>query len=200
MRSKRRRLWQWWVGLIALTGALVTPAPAAADPFPGNADTTLADSATHIYCLTSTFTTDPEGAHYAMIDVLEGTTGMDSLYRGSCTDSSVDVWWWERNLPAGIRGERQCIVYTSASVCNSSDVRMDYDEIDIGTSDAEDRRKTAVHEIGHTLGFGHFTQSDAMRQGEIPDTNVRWRRYCDHHEDHLDSYAPGGTDFFECTF
>ena len=48
------------------------------------------------------------------------------------------------------------------------------DAIDV--DDWEDRRKTAVHEVGHSVGLGHDTIS-AMKQGEIPDSSLTWRTF-----------------------
>lgn len=157
--------------------------PVAADTFPGNYDSALADSALHTFCLTSTFTTDPSVARYAM-DILDATTDMwDS--EQSCA-MSTDVWWWQSDLPAGTRGQRSCYSHSSPGICDSSDIDLDFPELDIGTDDWYDRRKTSVHELGHSVGLNHDTES-AMISGEIPSTALQWRRYSAHDIGHINA-------------
>ena len=74
-------------------------------------------------------------------------------------------------------------------ICIASDIELDFAELDDGPNDTsdddwEDRRKTAVHEVGHSIGLGHDTIS-TMRQGEIPDTSLTWRRYSGHDITHI---------------
>jgi hypothetical protein len=167
------------VGLLA--GVLVAPQKASATPFP---ETWLADGNFHTYCYTSTFTSDQAVGQYGM-DTLDSTTDFTSSFDSSC-DDGTDVWWWELNLAAGIRGEAQCMVWYSATQCHSADVRLDYAELDVGSNDWYDRRKTAVHEIGHTVGLGHHNDC-AMISGEIPSTALQWRRYSAHDVEHINA-------------
>jgi hypothetical protein len=162
----------------------VLAAPAAADTFPGNYDAALADSSLHTFCLTSTFTTDPSIATYAM-DVLDSTTDMWDSHYSSC-DNSLDVWWWEWDLPGSLRGQRTCYAYNSAGRCDSSDIDIDLAQLDIGSDDWYDRRKTSVHELGHSVGANHDSES-AMISGEIPSTALQWRRYSAHDIGHINA-------------
>jgi hypothetical protein len=59
--------------------------------------------------------------------------------------------------------------------------RGDPAEINIGNNDVEDLRKTLCHEVGHSVGLLHGALDDCMRNGEIPNTNVQYRRYNFHH-------------------
>lgn len=142
----------------------------------------MADSSLHTYCFLSTFNTDSSVGHYAMRDALDNTTDMTDVYE-SC-NNNTDVWFQEANLAAGIRGSSTCAVAVSSSVCNRSIVTLDFPELDIGSNDWEDRRKTSVHEVGHSVGLNHDTSS-AMISGEIPSTSLVWRRYSNHDISHI---------------
>lgn len=184
--SAGRRWWRWWrcpALAVAAVASLGMP-PAGADTFPGNYDQALADNATHTFCLTSTFTTDPSVATYAM-SVLDDTTQMTDDRIASCT-SITDVWWWQSNLPAGTRGQRVCVTYNSAGRCESADIDLDFGELDIGGNDWYDRRKTSVHEVGHSVGANHDSES-AMITGEVPSTALQWRRYSSHDVGHINN-------------
>ena len=66
------------------------------------------------------------------------------------------------------RGVRDCWLESPTGTCTSSDIKLDFGQIDTGTGDVwEDRRKTAVHEVGHSVGLGHDTIS-AMKNGRDP--------------------------------
>lgn len=159
---------------------------ASANPFPNNYDSAVADSSLHTFCTTSGFTTDPTVATYAM-DTLDNTTDLTDSNIGSCNSVTIDVWWWEEDLPGTLRGERSCFSHSSPGVCDSSDVKLDYAQLDIGGNDWYDRRKTSVHELGHSIGLGHDTIS-AMISGEVPSTALQWRTYSAHDLGHINAY------------
>jgi hypothetical protein len=177
-----------WLVACVLMALIATQSPAYANPFPNNGDGTVADNGVHTYCYTSGFTTDASVGGYAMA-VLGNTTDMDDLFPIDppfCGDfEETDVWWWESDEPAGTRGVRDCRDSPPVNgICTSSDAFLDFAELDIGTNDWEDRRKTAVHELGHSIGLGHDTVS-AMISGEIPDTSLTWRTYSAHDIAHI---------------
>lgn len=113
---------------------------------------------------------------------------MTADFWGAC-DTTVDVKWLDANLPDGYRGQYECIsLNTSTLICTASKVTLDPDELNIGTGDHEDKQKTACHEVGHSVGLQHGdTKPDCMRNGEIPDLSVQWRRYGSGHHipDHI---------------
>lgn len=169
--------------IAAVAGGLVLPGQASATPYP---ETWLPDNGQHDYCFTTGFANsrDPVTGTYAMI-ILDQTTDMTRLDRGACNNNDYDVWWWAQDLAGTIRGEAQCIFW-SGSRCNSADVRIDFDQIDIGDNDIADRDKTSVHEIGHTVGLGHHNDC-AMISGEIPSLDLQWRRYSAHDVSHINA-------------
>lgn len=157
---------------------------AAADTFPDNHHQGLADSSIHAFCFIL-FEGDQNVATYAM-SVLNSTTDMSDLKIDTC-EMETDIYWQDLDLPGSVRGQYQCIIYTD-TMCNSADVKLDWEELDKGSNDWEDRRKTAVHEIGHSVGTNHDSVS-AMISGEIPSTDIKWRRFSPHDINHInDNY------------
>ncbi len=161
---------------------LLTFEAVPANPFP-NIGLVLADNASHTFFITSTFSS-PAVATYAMSN-LDKTTDMWDVSSPSCT-SITDVCWWAEDLPAGDRGRWTCLSYNIDGECGSADIDLDFAEIDAGPNDWYDRRKTAVHELGHTIGLGHDAIS-AMIVGEVPSTLVQWRRYSVHDLGHINA-------------
>jgi hypothetical protein len=188
-RSIIRRLGAGLLAVVAVSAGLVfTSATASATTYPEV--TPLPDSSLHTYCFTAGFSSspDPSVGHYAM-QVLDSQTDFTISDLGACSDNNTDVWWFSLNLAAGIRGQYQCML-TAAGRCNRADVRIDFAEIDAGDFDWEDRRKTAVHEVGHSVGLGHHSPAAhncTMISGEIPDTSLQWRRYHAHDVDHINA-------------
>jgi hypothetical protein len=182
-RPRARRLAV--TAVLVLAGALIAPGTARAAPvFP---EVIMADGNLHTYCLTAGFTTSPNLAHNAM-NVL-GATDFTVSQDASCL-AGTDVWWIQMDLPGRIRGQEECMDVVNGR-CSTADVRIDFAQIDQGDNDAQDREKTAVHELGHSVGLGHHADPPnaqhecVMRSGDILDfpdgLNIKWRRY--HQED-----------------
>lgn len=131
---------------------------------------------------------DPDVAGYAM-RVLRDTTNF-TISKVACGEHT-DVVWRAINLPAGIRGRTTCQQRWASGTCDRVWIMLDFPEIDIGTNDWHDRRKTSVHELGHHIGFGHHASAlhqCAMIEGEVPNTDLQWRRWSPHDIDHINSY------------
>lgn len=164
--------------------------PAAADTFPG-AGLLLADDAIHTYCLTSSFFLEehklvPEYAMYW----LDQTTQMSDSPKATCVNST-DAKWYKTDLPPGYRGLAECaVVGDIPTVCDRTNLHLDFVELDIGGLDWEDRRKTACHELGHSVGLNHHpagSSEGCMVSGEIPSADVQWRRYTTHDVGHINA-------------
>jgi hypothetical protein len=177
------------IALIAIIAAaassLFMPGQAHATVYP---ELILPDSSLHTYCFTTGFSSsrDPGTGSYAM-SILDSTTDMTISNLGACSANTTDVWWFASNLAGTIRGEEQCM-FTSGSRCDSADIRIDFDQIDIGDNDIADRDKTSVHELGHSIGLGHHSPAAhncAMISGEIPSLDIQWRRYHAHDISHI---------------
>lgn len=167
------------LGLLLMTGG----GSAYADTFPGNADHRVADGSVHTYCPTSSFVFEEKKqvAEYAMY-YLDATTDMSDS-AGSC-QNSTDVWWFNANLTGSLRGSRVCAVAASSTVCDRSNVSLDFQQLDIGSNDWYDRRKTSCHELGHSVGLNHDS-SGCMISGEVPSTATSWLRYNSHDVGHI---------------
>jgi hypothetical protein len=144
-----------------------------------------ADNREHDYCLHTSFTTDPGTAHTAMTSALDGPTDMTALFRnngcgtGPRGNSTIDVWFREGGLVTpNARGEYLCQVPVG-SVCDTGDVRLNFPQIVAdGGPQPQNREKTVVHEIGHSVGLLDHTHSPcAMQQGAIASTDLTFRRY-----------------------
>ena len=176
---------------VSVTGVVLVPQTASATPFP---ETWLGDNSTHTYCETAGFPTSPESlADYSMA-VLDDTTDLTVVDHGTCADPVTDIWWVAEDiLEPGVRGFAQCMQFKTAERCERNEIHIDFAEIDQppGTP-LLDRRKTGVHEVGHTVGLGHHADHltvhrDAMMSGDIPDSGENWRRYGAHDIEHLNA-------------
>lgn len=161
---------------LLVVGLGVVPV-ARADPFAAGPPDSgpLADSALHNYCWGPGFDVAlRDNADYAMQTSLDGATDMSDQFVATCDAVNTDVWWFDADLPDGIRGEYKCVTWVTLNVkCNSSDVTLDPVQINIGNFDEEDTSKSACHEVGHSVGLTHGGSTDCMLSGGIPNTNVQ---------------------------
>ncbi|WP_216209962.1 hypothetical protein [Amycolatopsis aidingensis] len=179
------------LAVLALGTVLVAPGSAQATKFP---ETYLADSQSHGYCFVGGgwFQSRKNSVHYAMDklgDPTDMTTFMErgGAYPGDCKPGT-DVAFFAADLPGNVRGLAQCADWNSSDRCNKSKVTMDYPQLDEGPWDWQDRRKTALHEIGHTVGLGHHSPGAhdcAMLRGPIPNKNLKWRQLHPHDHYHI---------------
>lgn len=157
-----RRLLLPLVGLIAIWPTLLTgvAAPAEADGYADCTSTTgcRPDSFTHNYCFNSPMSSDFRSAiRSAMVNMDTQTSMTDS--ENGC-DTNTDVLW-SSTTSISTRGEYLCLRFESGNTCNSSRVRLNPDQL---TTLAQ-TRKTACHELGHSLGLMHGDTTDCMING-----------------------------------
>jgi hypothetical protein len=74
-------------------------------------------------------------------------------------------------------------------ICYHGQIILDPTEIDKGTDDDADRKKTACHEVGHSVGLQHGDNKlDCMIIGEIPAPTGQWKTFGTHHiNDHINA-------------
>lgn len=119
--------------------------------------------------------------NYAMA-WLANPTVMVRHFHSWCT-IDTDVIWEFGNIdrPNGVRGVYTCR-RRSGSVCHQATLRID----PVVTGDMVNHRKTACHELGHSVGLRHSTQ--CMMSGAAPDDSIQYRRYRPHHIWHINDH------------
>lgn len=168
-----------------LAAVLLQPAPAHATEYP---ETWLPDSKGHAFCLTDSMNTKEKRdiAYWAM-DRVGDTTDLDTFVE-PCA-AGTDVWWAAKDLGGTLRGWAECVTWNSdRGVCDSADVILDLGRLNRGNDDWYDHRKTAVHEVGHTVGLDHHSPGAhdcAMIRGEIPGRDMKWRSFHAHDIAHI---------------
>jgi hypothetical protein len=170
--------------LVALVGS-----PASADPFgTWTSDTgPFADGVGHTYCWGSGFDAALQDNATAALANLDAQTEMFDSFQATCNVVTTDIYFFDANLPAGVRGSTRCVTWkTYGVVCDSFDIEIDPAEINIGSDDEADTTKTLCHEVGHSVGLSHLApQDDCMISGEMPSTAAQWRKYSAHHVSHI---------------
>ncbi len=142
-----------------------------------------ADSKYHTYCygagLDAVLRDDVD---YVMQWSLDAETDMKDVFESTCNPNGTDAQFFDANLPGGVRGQYVCV--SRSIYCWAAELTVDPAQINIGSNDTEDLRKTLCHEVGHSVGLTHHDPpyDDCMINGEIPDTSVQYRRYNSHHK------------------
>ncbi|GAA3753521.1 hypothetical protein GCM10022225_42780 [Plantactinospora mayteni] len=179
------------IAVVVLGAVFVTPAAAQATEFPDNSSRYIADSAGHAYCFNTTWDNFPEHrsrVHWAM-DRLDDQTDMYDILE-TCA-SGTDIVWSRVDLEDNLRGRAVCQDFHAGSNrCNQAAIYMDFAKINEGSYDVEDQQKTALHEIGHTIGLGHHSPAAhdcAMMSGQIPSTSMTWRSFHSHDVSHINA-------------
>ena len=135
------------------------------------------DSYSHNYCFNSATSGDFLSATRSAMAYLDSRTTL-SAPENTC-DTNTDVLMSSTTSISG-RGEYLRLRFESGSTCNSARVRMNPNQLD----SLAQARKTACHEIGHSVGPTHGNTTDCLISG--------WSTlstYNQHHTDHINARA-----------
>jgi len=189
--KQRSRITALTAAGVLIAGLFSAPS-ASADPFAGGPPTSgyRADNAGHDYCTIVAWPLD-WGTPFvdAMIN-LDNQTDMYDLYSGSCgSQTDVQAERSSNQYMPGTRGSYQCLTFVSARVCDTGRLEMNVNLV----TDYTQRRKTFCHEIGHSIGFPHYTSAgagviagennDCMKSGTVSGEQW-WIEYSQQHRDH----------------
>jgi hypothetical protein len=198
--------------VVAAAAALVATfgfaAPASADPFgldqPGNnvpGVGGIPDNFNHTYCFRGNGWT---AAWHTVVDTQMANLDNQTLYfdtfpiPNGCA-STTDVWFELDASLGSTRGDWHCRLWNNGidGIPESGDDRCEGATIRLNPSvltDGHQQRKTACHEIGHSVGLAHGTNTatfwnDCMFSGAVP-AGLQRERYNAHHVAHANSRTP----------
>lgn len=149
------------------------------------------DRSSHTYCFEPMNTSVHDNIVNAENNALDAETQVTVAYQSSCDYSSgteTDVVWDTADLSGTVRGRAWCEDWDDG-LCDQSYVELDVAELNEGSNDEVDTTKTACHELGHTVGLTHHSSGyGCLISGEVPSTDLMWRRYVDHHKGHINDW------------
>lgn len=205
-RRPRRRLFARAAATLALTlvasaAVMGAGAPAQADNFGGcygplTDQGCVPDNFNHWYCydesvgaISQTYRTQIVAAMVWLHD----NTSYDQFFEpnGVCNTVS-DVVWQVTTAVAPNRGDYACLSFNSAGRCEQARLRLNPNLL----TNTANRRKTACHELGHSVGLAHgqFGAStpeyydDCMRTGSV-NNETRFQQLNLHHRTHANNRA-----------
>jgi hypothetical protein len=171
---------------IVLLGASVA---AVADEW-GTGDSSTGahpDADPHGFCYSSSVGADARenisAAEWNAMDPTAVNVNFDSTCNLSGS-GETDVVWRVGNLAPGVSGSTYCEDFDT--YCDQFYSTLDMAQIAVGSEDEIDETQTACHELGHTGGLSHGGSTDCMiNSADTPPTDLQFRRYNQHHKDHL---------------
>src|SRR5690606_29168097 len=120
---------------------------------------------------------------------LQSQTAVTRVYHSSCR-AGTDVRWTQGPIPNAY-GEARCVLRNANDYCDRYLLTLNDNIINQSEFPAAQRRKTACHEVGHTGGVRHYSNSDfpgndtahsCLRSGAVPAASQAWHtRYGAHH-------------------
>jgi hypothetical protein len=185
------------VGAILATAAatlfaLAPAAPAQADTF-GLCDVDhgcLPDNFTHTYCITVGVNVVLTNAIHAAMENLDNQTSYSDVFFSCPSFPNVADAIWQQSTTISARGDYLCQRFNSAGLCIQARLRLNPNLL----TDTANRRKTACHEIGHSVGLKHGTDADnnlyndCMKSGPVVADQL-FDQYDSHHVTHINNRA-----------
>jgi len=179
------------------------------------------DDDTHYWCFGDSVNSDNLRMSYRWsVSNMEDRTIMNGLQTANC-HAYTDVRFQSIDLPPYMGGRYNCTRWAGEdhpAVCAAASVSLDLDEIQRAGNDPSvlgsdgtieagefdlNRDVVACHEFGHSLGLFHHdfdyfqdNPTDCMINPWIePERDGPWRRYNEHHSDHINNFIRGTTQF-----
>lgn len=167
------------LGAVAAVSLLVgTPASANTFGYDGKG-LYHADSAHHTFYFRDLTPEFHSSMNWARYDALGKDTDMTEALL-STWESSVDVTAYDERYSYSWLGAAVC-VRSTGDICQAWEVFLNIAKFDGRHQD--ERTKTAVHEVGHTVGLGHTTDSTSPMQSGY----FRIIRYSVHDRGHINA-------------
>lgn len=162
---------------LALTTAMAATglSPAAANTYgPNGSGLYYPDGVNHEFHYIDLSAATNSSMNWARVDALGNDTDMNQ-YIYAVNNLSMDVIARDNSYPDSWLGSVVCVrVHSGGQLCDSWELFIN-ERLFVGRSQNE-RTKTAVHEVGHTVGLGHSTESTSpMIQGYS--TNIRYNTH-----------------------
>jgi len=149
------------------------------------------DTGAHTWCVpASPAVTLHDIADDSMRRARDQTT-MTRAYHDTCNGATDVKWLWAFEPNDPYYGMAVCVNWYENHRCNRYEITLNKSNIDTWTYPGSQLRKTACHELGHTLGVSHYkfseypggdTSHSCMRSFEVPSPNKSWHiTYGNHH-------------------
>lgn len=174
----------WTAAALALAAALIVPAPSAlADAYgTGGADTGyLPDSADQTWCTYPSLVDAWYTPIKDSLNNLDSQTDMTDTYVSGCGPYTDAIFSLSNSssMGAGVRGSTQCTAFTGGGRCETAQIKLNTQLL----TDYTQRRKTACHELGHSVGLSHgSTYGGCMVSGVSSNST-----YSSHHVSHINA-------------
>lgn len=133
------------------------------------------DNSAHTFCFDPSYSsiTGQNNAR-ASAGTLDNQTTMFDTQVPSCTGTSDALW---RRTYDGVDGSYTCLALNGAGECESSAVRVNFENMD----SYDDWRQTTCHELGHSVGLNHASDDCMGTDEDLQSYSVP------HHVDHINN-------------
>jgi hypothetical protein len=172
-----------------LSAGVVPATAASADGFPSCAGAgCLPDNFNHWWCYDGSVSVVLASAIRRAMNTLDEQTNYTQINEPDFVCNTTTDVVWQQNTGISDRGDFWCLDDNSSGRCEQARLRLNPNLL----TDTSNRRKTACHELGHSVGLTHGTfnvdndrYTDCMRSGLV-DNDDAWWVYDDHHVKHAD--------------
>ncbi|MCX6396842.1 MAG: hypothetical protein NTV23_10185 [Propionibacteriales bacterium] len=133
----------------------------------------LPDGGIHTFCYYSV--SSMQSTMDAAMTRLRQQTVVDTAYYNPC-DVHTDVRWVQGPTDVPAYGQTTCTLAWDNGRCDRYRVRLNKAVLDDAPHPSDQYRKTACHELGHSVGLSHYSGSDypgtdtthsCMRSGDV---------------------------------